>query len=78
MRYVAVAFFALLATPASAHPGEHARMSVVQLINHYAEPDHLAFLALTVIVGWVAYRAGRRAEARAAVAVRTADRRTRS
>jgi hypothetical protein len=76
MRYVPVALFALLATPAAAHPGEHTRMSVIQLINHYAEPDHLAFLALTVIVGWVAYWAGRRAEARA-VLVRTTDRKDR-
>ena len=52
------------ATPAMAHPGDHATMSWGQLVIHYAEPDHLAFLALTVVVGWLAYRAGRRAEAR--------------
>ena len=54
-----------VATPAAAHPGDHARMSLTELVTHYAEPDHLAFLALTVIVGWLAFRAGRRAEARA-------------
>lgn len=55
---------AALATPAFAHPGDHARMSLLELINHYAEPDHLAFLALTVIVGWLAFQAGRRHEAK--------------
>ena len=50
--------------PAAAHPGDHVQMSLPELVAHYAEPDHLAFLALTVIVGWLAYRAGRKAEAR--------------
>lgn len=54
-----------LATPAIAHPGDHARMSFVELVQHYAEPDHLVFLALTVIVGCLAYRWGRRVEAQA-------------
>ncbi|MFM9942257.1 MAG: hypothetical protein ACKVP7_22465 [Hyphomicrobiaceae bacterium] len=61
----------LVATPALAHPGEHGRMSAVEVIQHYAEPDHLAFLALTVLVGWLGYRYGRRVEARAAARVRT-------
>ena len=56
-----------MSTVAAAHPGEHGHMSLVQIIGHYAEADHLAFLALTVIVGWVAYRLGRRAEAHAVV-----------
>ena len=51
--------------PAQAHPGGHAHMSWLELARHYAEPDHLAFLALTVIVGWLAFRWGRRIEARA-------------
>ena len=55
------------AYPALAHPGDHARMSMTELIVHYAEADHLAFLALTIVVGWLAYRAGRRAEAKAHV-----------
>ena len=42
-------------------------MSLTELVTHYAEADHLAFLALTVIVGWLAYRAGRRVEARVRV-----------
>ena len=63
----ALAFLAatLLTTQtAAAHPGDHVHMSLSQLIAHYAEADHLAFLALTVIVGCLAYRAGRRTEAR--------------
>ena len=55
----------LAATPALAHPGEHGGMTMGELIVHYAEPDHLALLALTVVVGWLAFRAGRRAEAKA-------------
>jgi hydrogenase/urease accessory protein HupE len=58
----------LPATPALAHPGEHGHMSLTELVAHYAEPDHLAFLALTVLVGVLAYRAGRRTEARKAAA----------
>jgi hypothetical protein len=53
-----------LATPGHAHPGNHARMGLLETIQHYAEPDHLAFLGLTVVVAWVAFRIGRRAEAR--------------
>mgnify|MGYP006336505049 CR=1 FL=1 len=56
-----------LSSAAAAHPGEHGRMSLVEVITHYAEPDHLAFLALTVIVGYVSYRLGRRTEARVTV-----------
>lgn len=55
----------LLATPAWAHPGDHTHLSLLGLVQHYAEADHLAFLALTVTVGWLAYRMGRRAEAKA-------------
>jgi hypothetical protein len=55
---------ALAPQPAAAHPGDHVHLSLAELIAHYAEPDHLAFLALTVIVGWLAFHAGRRLEAR--------------
>ena len=64
----------LVAGAAHAHPGQHEHMSITQLIQHYAEPDHLAFLALTVIVGGLAYRIGRRAEAKALVAAAKKDR----
>jgi hypothetical protein len=63
-----------LSSAASAHPGEHGHMSLVDIITHYAEPDHLAFLALTVIVGYVAYRLGRRTEARATVKAKRSGR----
>lgn len=56
------------ASAAQAHPGQHEHMSLAQIIQHYAEPDHLAFLALTVIVGGLAYRLGRRVEAKSRVA----------
>ena len=59
-----LAALAVTTQTAIAHPGDHVQMSVTELIAHYAEADHLAFLALTVIVGWLAYRLGRRTEAR--------------
>ncbi len=62
---LALSFTGLATTPASAHPGQHAQMSLLEIAMHYAEPDHLAFLALTVIVGWLAFRWGRRVEAKA-------------
>jgi hypothetical protein len=46
--------------PAHAHPGEHTHMSLVSLAQHLAEPDHLALLALVVIVSGLAYRFSRR------------------
>ncbi|MEZ5844407.1 MAG: hypothetical protein R3D27_11850 [Hyphomicrobiaceae bacterium] len=50
---------------ALAHPGTHDRMYVLDLARHIAEPDHLAFAAVTLVVAVLAYRHGRRAEARA-------------
>ena len=64
-RFAVALSLAGLATPAFAHPGDHARMSLIEIVQHYAEPDHLAFLALTVIVGGLAFRWGRRVEAKA-------------
>ncbi|MEZ5850612.1 MAG: hypothetical protein R3D68_08195 [Hyphomicrobiaceae bacterium] len=67
MQKYATAIFAsaLAATPALAHPGDHGHMAILEAVQHYAEPDHLAFLALTILVGWLAYRTGRRVEAKA-------------
>ena len=59
---------------AFAHPGNHAGLSLVEFVQHYAEPDHLLFLTLTVIVGISAYYYGRRVEAKARAAVRTPER----
>ena len=64
-RSIIVFSFAVAGTPAFAHPGGHSHMSIREIVQHYAEPDHLAFLALVVIVGVLAYRFGRRIEAKA-------------
>lgn len=56
---------ALIATPAVAHPGDHGALSFLQSLAHIAlEPDHLIFAAATVVVGVLAYRAGKRAGAK--------------
>ena len=62
LRPLAAAALASFAIPAHAHPGGHARMSVLELAQHLAEPDHVAFLAVLVIVGVVAWRWGRSAD----------------
>jgi hydrogenase/urease accessory protein HupE len=54
----------LSASPAMAHPGDHAIFSAAALAEHLLEPDHLVFIALVVLVAILAYRVGRRAEAR--------------
>ncbi|MGL5446453.1 MAG: hypothetical protein ACRDBL_04000, partial [Rhabdaerophilum sp.] len=54
-----------LASPAFAHVGDHARFDFASLLAHLFEPDHLFFAGLTIVVGFLAFRAGRRAEARA-------------
>ncbi len=71
-RFAIASSLAGLATPAFAHPGGHAQMSLLEIAKHYAEPDHLAFLALTVIVGWLAFRWGRRVEAKSRASTRNA------
>lgn len=65
-----IALATLAVAPANAHPGNHDKMSWLELARHYAEPDHLAFLVLTVGVGIAAFRWGRRIEARAHAARR--------
>jgi hypothetical protein len=46
------------------HIGDHTGFSLRHLATHVLEPDHLAFAAITVLVGVCAYRYGRRVEAR--------------
>ncbi len=46
------------------HIGDHSGISVHALGPHLLEPDHLIFAALTVITAILAYRYGRRVEAR--------------
>ncbi len=47
------------------HVGDHTGISLNALGLHLLEPDHLIFAGLTVITGLLAYRYGRRVEARA-------------
>jgi hydrogenase/urease accessory protein HupE len=56
----AILAFAGLTAPALAHPGDHSQMTLSQIAYHLAEPDHLFFIAIIVLVGIVAFRAGRR------------------
>ena len=72
-RFALAALLIVLAAPVQAHPGNHAGMALLELVQHYAEPDHLFFLALTIITGIAAYHYGRRVEARARSAVRKSE-----
>jgi EamA domain-containing membrane protein RarD len=49
------------------HIGDHSRVSLQALGLHLLEADHLFFMALTLAVGWGAYRYGRKVEVRAQV-----------
>ena len=46
------------------HIGDHTVLRLNELAAHLFEPDHVFFAALTVIVGVMAYKHGRRTEAR--------------
>lgn len=62
MRSITALFLSLAVTPVLAHPGDHTGFSTVAFGWHVLlEPDHLFFAALTVAVGVVAYRIGKRA-----------------
>ena len=51
------AVLSAIATPALAHPGDHAATGLVHLLT---EPDHLAILALAgLVVAFVVYRVRR-------------------
>lgn len=54
----------LLASPAFAHVGDHSTLDRVAMIAHFFEADHIIFALIAVVTGVLAYRAGRRAEAR--------------
>jgi hypothetical protein len=64
----AMAIVAIPATVAIAHPGDHSSLAFATLGRHLLEWDHLAILFAMSLVGGLAYRAGRRAEARAVAA----------
>ncbi|MCA3594765.1 MAG: hypothetical protein ING72_07230 [Methylobacterium sp.] len=65
MKKYAICLFLLLPSVALAHPGEHAHLDWMSALAHFFEPDHIFFAIVTIIAGLLAYRAGRRAEARA-------------
>ena len=57
--------FLMLALPALAHQGDHTGFDWAGLVAHVFEADHIVFAAIAVLTGILAFRAGRRAEARA-------------
>jgi hydrogenase/urease accessory protein HupE len=64
MKRFAICLFLFLPSLAFAHVGDHSHFDWVGFWAHLFEPDHLFFAAVTIVVGFLAYRAGRRAEAR--------------
>lgn len=64
MRKIAVCLFSMLPLSVEAHAGDHAHFDWAGLLAHLVEPDHLFFAAVAIIASVLAYRAGRRAEAR--------------
>ena len=73
-RFMPALCLTFAATPAHAHPGGgHAHMSLSELVRHYAEPDHLVFFALAVVIGLAAFGIGRRIEAKARKTIRKPD-----
>ena len=65
MKKLAVLPIVLLNFPALAHQGDHAGMTLREIVSHVFETDHIVFAAIAVITGILCFRAGRRAEARA-------------
>lgn len=65
MKKLALCLWIGSAVPAFAHVGSHGGLDVAALMAHLFEPDHLFFAAVTIVASVLAYRAGRRAEARA-------------
>ena len=58
LKYVLAGCSAVLASPALAHPGDHAGLDLMALAGHFFEPDHIIFATLAAIIGVLAYRAG--------------------
>ena len=65
MKKIALLPFVLLASPALAHQGDHTHFDWAGLFAHVFETDHIVFAAIAAVTGVLAYRAGRRAEAKA-------------
>ncbi len=58
-------YWAIGASPALAHPGDHAGFGWSELAAYLFEPDHLIFILLIIVVGILASGAGRRSANRA-------------
>jgi hypothetical protein len=59
------AFYWIIGAGAAlAHPGDHSHFDAAHLLEHLLEPDHLIFIALIAVVAVLAFRVGRRIEAR--------------
>lgn len=52
------------ASPALAHVGDHSHFTLEQLGEHLLEWDHLFLIGLAGAIGFMAFHAGRRSEAR--------------
>lgn len=65
MKHLIALFLMASTAPALAHPGDHAGLDLLMLTRHFFEPDHIIFAMLAGAVGVLAYRAGRKAEAKA-------------
>ena len=64
-RWLFVPLPAVIPTAALAHPGDHSSFTWTTFSAHLLEPDHLIFVVLIIVVGFIAFRAGRRAERQA-------------
>lgn len=65
MNRLVLLFSIVFAFPAFAHQGDHTHFDWAGLLAHVFEPDHVIFAGIAVVAALIAYRAGRRAEARA-------------
>lgn len=65
MKKIVLSLAMMIPFPALAHQGDHAHFDWAGLISHVFETDHIVFAAIAVATGILAFRAGRRAEARA-------------
>jgi hypothetical protein len=64
MKKAAFCLFLILPFQAQAHVGDHAHFDWAGMLAHLFELDHLFFAAVTILASVLAFRAGRRADAR--------------
>ena len=65
MKPFLIALGVLFSSAALAHQGTHGHLDILGVLAHIFEPDHVIFAAIAIVSSVLAYRAGRRAEARA-------------